>query len=375
MARLLLLSSMLVPMAAAGVPPREGPPGSIAAPDRPDAEGEAVANPQPVPVPVPDPADSRASQPGWLNDRRIVVEQRVGALIETFDRFFGDERQLDVEAPSTRLRLKGFVRTAQDRDFAWGAAVAASVNLPRLEHWLGNARLVLVGENTSPGVPAPLAGVNPPGGDTTPTAPADVGAPDTSQSRGRAELRFDVVRRGVLVFDTSAGITFAWPPVPFARFRAHLRLALGAGFVLRATEVPFVELGGRGAGTSTDLLVERFVGSTLRLRWEGHGLYAQHTRGIESSSLLGAEWKVHPRTGLYAGAGCSAFGTPEPGLDSCRIWSGVRQDLWAGWIFVELEPELDWPRSPGQARRQVPAVTLRLEVMIDAHSSAAGAAG
>jgi hypothetical protein len=196
---------------------------------------------------------------------------------------------------------------------------------------------------------------------------------DASRRRGRTELRFDVVRHGVLVFDTSAGINFVWPPVPFARFRSHLRLGLGSGYVFRLTEVLFVELGGRGAGTNTDLLLERFVGSTMRLRWEGHGLYAEHTRGLETNSLVGAEWRVHPRTGLYAGIGCSAFGTPHPGLDVCRAWNGVRQDLWAGWIFGELEPEVGFPRLPGQQRRQVLAVTLRVELLIDARPAVAGA--
>jgi hypothetical protein len=356
-------------------PPGAGPPkpvdGPTEAPASPNAEGEAVANA--VPVPVSKEPDPRASEPGWLNDQRIMVEQRVGGLIDTFDRFFGDDRRLDVEAPSTRFRLKSFVRTSRDRDFAWGGAVSAAVNLPRLERWLGHARLVVVGEGASTGAPLPPIGKSPLNEDLAPASPVEMAATDTSRQRARTELRFDVVRHGVLIFDTSAGVNFVWPPVPFARFRAHLRLGLGSGYVFSATEVLFVELGGRGAGTNTDLLVERFVGRTLRLRWEGHGLYAQHTRGIETSSLLGAEWKVHPRTGLYAGVGCSAFGTPEPGLDVCRIWNGVRQDLWAGWIFAELEPEVSWPRLPGEPRHQVPAVTFRLEVLIDARPPVIGA--
>jgi hypothetical protein len=337
-----------------------------------NADGESSANAKPVPPP-PD-QDPRAARPGWLNDRRLMVEHRVGALIESFDHFFGDDRRLAAESSSTRFRFKTFVRTAQDKTFSWGSAVSAAVNLPRLEHWLGNARLLVVGENASPGAPLAPIGKSPLSDDIAPVSPVEMAATDTTRQRGRTELRFDVVRHGVLVFDTTAGINFVWPPVPFARFRTHLRLGLGEGYVFRLTQVFFVELGGRGAGTSTDLLVEQFVGSTLRLRWEGHGLYAEHTRGLESSSLVGAEWKLHARTGLYAGVGCSAFGTPAPGLDACRAWNGVRQDIWTGWIFAELEPEVAWTRLPGQLRRQVLAVTLRLEVLIDARPSTAGAA-
>lgn len=327
-------------------------------------------------TPEPPAAEPVAPEPpgtNWLDSQRLTVEQELGGLIETFNRFFGDNRQLDAESPSTRLRLKTFGRSAQDRKFTWGAAVAASVHLPRLQAWLGNARLVLVGENVSSGAPVPLTDAAPPDGELTPSPAGESVPTDISRSRGRAELRFDVVRRGVLVFDTGAGIAFAWPPIPFARFRTHLRVSLGAGLVLRATEQLFVELGGLGAGTSTDLLVERFFGPTIRLRWEGHGVYAERTRGVEWSTVLGGEWKVHPRTGLYAGVDAFGHGTPEPALETWRTFAGVRQDVWNGSIFTELEPEVSWPRPIGQPRGEVLAITLRLQVMIDARPAAGGA--
>jgi hypothetical protein len=361
---LLLAWSVLVPVAAVAAPPEEdaqlpAPPPAVAPVVPAEAGPEAKAGP---------------TEPAWLDSRRITVEQQLGGLVDTFDRFFGDERLLDVESPSTRFRFKGFGRYGQDDEFTGGGAVAVSVRLPRMERWLGNVRLIVVGENTSTGAPVPPAGNVPPAGETTPINLSQIGAPDPSLARGRAELRFDVIRRGMLVFDTSAGVTFALPPVPFARFRAHGRFELGAGFVLRATEVLFVEIRGRGAGTNTDLLIERYLGTDVRFRWEGHGVYAQRTRGIEWSTVLGADWRVHPRTGLYAAVSASGFGTPAPGLDVWRTWAGVRQDLWGGWIFVELEPEASWPRLAGLPREEVLAVTLRLEVVIQGRSSVVGAA-
>jgi hypothetical protein len=301
------------------------------------------------------------------------VEHGLGAIIEGFDHFFGDSRKLDLESPSTRLQFKTFERTTQEQAFAWGSAVAASVHLPHLQELLGNARLVVLGENTSRGAPAPPVGTLPPE-QGNPGPPAEAAPTDLSQSRGSAELRFDVFRQRVLVVDTGLGFTFAWPPTPFMRWRLHLRLSLGAGFVLRATEALFVELGGRGPGTSTDLLVERYLGPTVRLRWEGHGLLTWHTRGMEWNTLVGADWKVHPRTGLSAGLGANGFGTPAPTTDAVRAWIGVRQDLWRDRVFGELEPEVAWPQAPGQARRQVLGITFRLELLIDARPAVVGAA-
>jgi hypothetical protein len=249
-----------------------------------------------------------------------------------------------------------------------GFAVGTSVTLPRLERWFGNARLEIAGEKAQVGVPPPPSGSGAVVGDSVPrpsSPESDAAAAELTRGRGRAELRFDVARRGPLVFDTGTGITLAWPPVPFANIRGHLRLPIGWNFLLRATDVLFIELGGQGPGTSLDLELERLIGSAIRLSWEGHGLYSQKSRGVEWSTQVGGEWKVHARTGLFTGVGCIGFGTPHPGLDVWRTWVGVRQDVWRGWIFAGLEPGVSWPRPAGMARAPVWAVTLRLELVIE----------
>lgn len=342
----------------AGVPPDEGAPGATA-----DDAAEREDLP-PVPPGQDEPGE------GWLEKQKAVVEDNLGELVTAFDLFFDKNRKLDLEAPSTRFRVKTSVTTAEDRAFAMGFAVGTSLTLPRLERWLGNARLLVVGEKAQAGVPPAPMGSGGPVGTSLPATSSpesDAAVAELTRGRGRAELRFDVVRQGPLVFDTGAGFTLAWPVVPFANLRAHLRLPLGWGFMLRATDVLFVELGGRGPGTGLDLELERFLGAAVRLSWEGHGLYAEKTRGIEWGTQIAGEWKVHPRTGLSSGVACSGFGTPSPGLDVWRTWVGVRQDVWRGWIFVELDPGISWPRPAGMARAPVWAVTLRLEVVIEGH--------
>jgi hypothetical protein len=343
-------------------------------PAEPDGEAGVQARPAQAEPPLPAAPGPPAAAPpapkrGWLEGGRYVVEQGLGDLVEAFDLFFDKNRKLDLESPSSRFRFKTFVRTAGDVDFASGFAVAASVKLPRLERWLGNARLVVVGEKARPSLPAPPVDKSGPGGDTlTPAEQSDAAAAELARGRGRSELRFDVVRRGVLVFDSGVGVKLVWPPVPYVNFRAHLRLQLGAGFLLRATDTLFVEFWGRNPGTNIDLEVERYLGRAIRLRWEGHSLYAgRDTRGFEWSTLVGADWRAHRRTGFFGGLGCNGFSTPSPSLDSWRAWVGVRQDVWGGWIFVGLEPDMTWPRPPGLERSSVWGVTARLEVVLESH--------
>ena len=240
------------PVAGTGPAEPEGEAGALASPAQ--AEPPLPATPGP---PVVEPPPPRR---GWLEGGRYVVEQKLGDLVETFDLFFDKNRKLDLESPSSRFRFKTFVRTAEDVDFATGFAVAASVKLPRLERWLGNARLLVVGERARPSVVPPPVDKSGPGGETlTPAEQSDAAAAELARGRGRTELRFDVVRRGLLVFDAGVGVRLVWPPVPYVNFRAHLRLQLGAGFLLRATDTLFVEFWGRNPGTNFDLEVERYL--------------------------------------------------------------------------------------------------------------------
>jgi hypothetical protein len=336
----------------------------------------AAEGPPEIPAPAPPAleAEPDSGPEAWVDDGRVLAGQGLGFLVDRFDHFFGDDRLRDAESPSSRFRFKTYARTAEDRRFAMGFAVGTTLHLPHLERWANNARLVLVGERGDSSVP-PLVGTSLTGVEAAPVppTPAEAASSYLSRGRGSAELRVDLLRRQNLILDSGTGVTMGWPLVPFARVRAHLRATLGAGFLLRGTESIFVELWGRGPGTSTDLEVGRLLTPSLRLRWEGHGVFARRTRGVEWSTLVGADWKVHPRTGLFTGVGASGFGTPSPGLDLWRTWVGVRQDIWAGWVFAGLEPEMNWPRAAGMARRSVWAVTVRLEVVLESGIKAAGA--
>jgi hypothetical protein len=331
-----------------------------------------AATPEPV-APV-EPVEPIPTESDWVDEQRLNVEQGLGALVGRFDQFFGDDRKLDVETRGSRFRVITWARTSRERPYSLGATAGATLHLPRLERWLGNARLVLVGLASAEDQAAPPAGHDLSGGDTAaiPGPPLDPSSPFLSRGRGQAELRFDLLRRPRLILDSGAGVRLEWPPVPFVRVRAHLRLELGAGILLRATEALFVEFGGRGAGTSTDLELGRLLTPELRVRWEGHGIVAERTRGLEWATLVGGDWKVHPRTGLYSTAGCSGFGRPVAEIELWRVAAGIRQDVWGGWVFTGLEPELTWPKLLGQPRRQLWAVTLRLEVLFDTASRTAG---
>jgi hypothetical protein len=361
-----------------------GTAGAVAEPPEPTEPPATTATEEPPDEPPDDPAEippevppdgSRAVDPlDWIDDQRLVMERGLGDLSDYFDHFFGDDPHPDQVPPSSRLRFRSFVRTTPNRLFAAGGTVAASTHLPRLERWLDNARLVLVGDTDQPGLPTASSSAQS-GVDAAPVPPTmtDASASYLWRGRGHVEVRFDLLRGRRLIIDTGVGTTLAWPPVPFTRLRAHLRLGLGAGFLFRATGMIFAEAWGRGPGTSNGVEVGRFLTPSLWLRWAGQGLFARSTRGIEWSSLVGAEWKVHPRTGLFSGVGASGFGTPHPGLDVWHTWVGARQDIWRGWVFAGLQPELIWPRPAGFARRQEWAVTARLELVFESRRREFGA--
>jgi len=361
---LLGLWGLVLPPAALGAQEGQDAPASPEAAPAPPVPAPPESAP---PVPAPPVTTESAPTSGALDEGRDSIEFRLGTFIEDFDRFFGADRRQDIETPSSRFRLKLYERSGEDRAFAMGFALSASLRLPRLERWLGNARVVIIGEREPEGLPRPMAGESRASVEAGEPLPgmSDGAPPFLGRGRAQVELRFDLLRRRLVILDTGLGSSLVWPPVPFARVRAHLRHPLGGGVALRATEVLFVEFWGRGAGVGSDVEVARLLTPWMRLRWEGHGVFAQRTRGIEWSTLVGIDWRVHPRTGLFATAGCAGFGTPSASVDLLRVVTGVRQDVWHNWVFVGLEPEVYWPRPAGMARSQVLAVTARLEVKLD----------
>ncbi len=336
---------------------QDAPPAPAAAPGPGSAPAPAGGSPA-----TPTPAESA----GWFDASHAVLEQTLGAVVLRFDQFFADDHDLDLEHPESRLRVSVQERSGQDRAFAFGESVNGTVRLPALERILHNLRLVITGIDEPANLPNPVVQ------DQAGTPPAGLVSPVLTPQplqQGAAELRFDLLRTRLLVFDAGGGANLGWPIIPYARVRGHLVAELGPGLLLRFTETAFAEAFGVGPGESTDFSLDRFLGPAVRLELAGSSRLAVKTQGLEWVGDVNLAWTVDRRTALYTGASTSGYSRPTWKYALSQVDVGIRRDLWEGWLFGQLEPQIQWPLLLTGPHPRVLAIVARLELFLEGRST------
>ncbi|MBI5067523.1 MAG: hypothetical protein HZB56_04730 [Deltaproteobacteria bacterium] len=339
-----LAAAILLALAGAPAEAQEPPPAPAQAPvldeDRPP--------PPPPYVPPPPP-------PGWIDETHALLEQELGGMTGWVDRFFGDERDADLEPAASELRWRNELRYDDRNRVAARTRLRAALALPGLERRLARASLVLTGESLAD----PSRGISDEanaGAGLTPTLRAE---------QASLDLRFQLWKRPATVVDAGPGVGLRWPLEGHLAARLRQRLGPVGGFSARFTQVAFYSTRDR-FGTSSDLDVDRPLAEHLLLRWRNRGLLSEVSKGLEWGSELGLAYDLQAlRLGLYLGGAVSGATRPMNDVTVYRIFTRVRRDVWRRWLFLELEPEVLWPTAPPLGRHKEHAITLRLEIAFD----------
>jgi len=93
-------------------------------------------------------------------------------------------------------------------------------------------------------------------------------------------------------------------------------------------------------------------------------------RGLNSEASDGYEWSLPleiltalPNQRAYAyGASISGVTGSDSGITNSAVFFRYRQSLWREWCFVDLTPQLEWPKAKG--RNTTALVTVSLEIIL-----------
>jgi hypothetical protein len=291
----------------------------------------------------------------WLDTSHEAISRGLRQTVERFDRFFADERQVDLPRARSFFRWRSELRLGDDRGPAAHTDLQADVYLPDLVERLRRLRLAVIA-STAP-TPDPLL----PG-----RTPAD------ALNRANAGLRLALHDSIRVTVDTQAGVLFRLPVGWFVRIRARQAHPLGWGLVARDAAAGFWQTN-TGFGTRQDASLERFLRRELLARLDATGTVTQRSRGYEwesNASLLAA---LGQRTAAALSVGMLGATRLGPEIERYRILTRVRHDVLRRWILLELQPELDWLRLPGGHIQRVRSVVIRLELQFDAATLASGA--
>jgi hypothetical protein len=320
----------------------------------------AVASGEPAPAraeapPPPPPAED---EDGFLDRSHALVSQGLMDSVAWFDQLFADERNADFQRNGSSVRIQAELKPDTTGAVTPRFGLHLDLALPALEGWFESLRLVVYAQSiTNEALGAPE---NP--------AAAPLAATETGGGRATAELRYDVLNLLASHVDVGAGVRGEIPPAAFLRTRWRSTLPLGFGALGRFTLAGFYDSTLR-LGSAGEATLERPFGRRFLLRW------ANLASVSEGRSALGVEWRSEgtftwapaANRAWRVGGGSSGATRPFAYVNLSRVFVSHRRDLWRRWLFVEIEPDLEWQRDAlTGVRRRVGGIAFRTEVYFDA---------
>jgi len=305
--------------------------------------GFAPAAPDNVTGPVAPAYDN-----GWVDRTHSRVERDLFDTVVWFDRFFGDERMEVAERPVSYLRWMNDLRWDEEEGFNFRSTVRASLRLPRLKkRW----RLVLSSESR---------------GDPNAVIPEDPGNPglDTA-SRVRAsstELIYEILRTPRSLLDAGAGVRVKIPPDAFVRTRFQHARPVAFGALGRFTATAYWDARD-GLGESNQADLERRLAPPTLLRWSNSFTITETSRWWRWGTELSLLHKLSRKSAITFTGGVSGSTHPSWVATNYRILARYRRNVWRKWLFLEGEPDIQWPRKEDGSREPVWGATLRAEIL------------
>lgn len=285
-----------------------------------------------------------------------AVQRNILDSVIWFDEFFGTARADETRQTEYLLRVTNAVRYEEGGEVLFRAAVRAHLRLPKISR---RFKLVVSGESEiDPATPLPQDPGNP-GFDRTTPATRLV----------NAEVQYRVLDRpsGHLFF--GAGIRLRIPPDPFVRTRGEYTRRFGDILLARLAETLFWR-DDDGFGETTEITLERQIGRRTVLRWANAGTLAERTEGLEWGTELSLQRQLSLRSAATFAGTVNGDTDPSAKVDVYRVLTRYRRNFLRKWLFLELEPEIFWPRNAGGGYPSTLAFTFRIEILFQGSDAA-----
>lgn len=334
------------PLDPSPAPPTDPAPLAPASP----GQAEAPAPPPPeVGAQAPPPAPHEPRAGAWFDEGHALVSEGLAWSVERLDRFFADEREVDLPRARSFLRWRNELTLRDDGSVAASTGVRGELRFPALSRRLSALRLTIAAGTTEiveralPGEPAP----------------------PTATERPSAGLRLALLDTLLTQTDLQAGLLFRLPIGWYTRLRLRRVQPIDGVLLARMALSGFWQTD-TGWGTRQDLDLERPLLPWLLVRLGSTGTLTERSRGWEWGSELAFLAAATPRIALLLGGGALGASQAGPVVETWLVHARVRRDVLRRWLFLEVEPGVSWKRPPGGGRQRVRSVILRLEIQFGA---------
>jgi hypothetical protein len=307
------------------------------------------------PVAEPEPTEDILELPGkaQLEGAHTYLSRNVEELSRRIDGFFGAERAFD-ESSGTYIQTRGSLIFLENGNVDFDGEVRAKLDLPNLKR-----RISLVIESEEEDAGAQTTGI------TTGTQSANQTLNNQDLT---ASLQYVLRQEPTWDLRLQPGIRGVWPPQTFLRLRARLTNPLSERWLSRFTLTPgWFDPRGFEARLRHDFDLASGPGALFRIATEGVWV-VKEDRNVEIGQSFFYAHPIHRRSNMAYEVGV-LFET-DPGFKATAYFSSVRfrRDIHRGWVFLEVKPQVLFPRE--QDYEIAPSIALSIELLFGAKTMA-----
>ena len=279
---------------------------------------------------------------------RDYISGKIVSFAESIDRFFGDDRSYQ-ESNQTLVQLDATRITGYGSTHRFVLSGKAKIHLPTAEK-----RMHLLLETN------PDKNIS---GEQAQGQSVILNQVDTPESYAAA-LRYEKDKEveKPWYFSADAGIQFHGIQTdPFTRARGSYSIVMEPWRLKVAETIYWFNT--IGTGESTQIDAERFIGDSLLFRSTSYANWLHEKQNFDLRQDLSIYQTLNERNAMLYQFSMTAISNPEPQVTDFILLILDRYRLHRNWIFLELNPQLHFPKE--RQYRSSPAISFRLEMLFD----------
>lgn len=183
-----------------------------------------------------------------------------------------------------------------------------------------------------------------------------------NDDEGGAGLRYRLPDYFSLHSSVSASVHLKPEPVPRLRLRSRLHLQMGA-WQARLGETLFWE-SDDGVGEKTQLEFIRPLDTATVFRSSSAAVWSETSEGVDLGHAVVWSHRLSQRRLISFRAGVSGHTEPSAIVDLYSVRTTWRQRIYRDWMFLEIEPGVDFPND--EDFEAVPLLSVRFDVVLGA---------
>ncbi|MDF3130975.1 hypothetical protein P0Y35_17325 [Kiritimatiellaeota bacterium B1221] len=261
-------------------------------------------------------------------DRLLTPEEMERS--RTFDRFFGD-RSLEETDSRAQIRLGVGAEWSEIDGFDLDLKFSGKVDLPRTEN-----RLKFVFDNLNEDDDTLAAfkkreSLSP--------------ALQENDPGGSASIQASLGEIFNIKFTADAGLDFNPEPVPKFKFTGRVPWMWGETEYAFSQRVFWSSDDGFGEKTSLD--IKRFFGENFFMKSSTAGIWSERSEGVDLGQTFFFRYLLRKQTTMGIILGAQGHTEPEANMDLYLIRFPFRKPIYHNWIFLVIEPGVDYPEDHG----------------------------